>query len=69
MKLTPEQFKEYLADPLGNGDVKVRKWCGIPEDRYYSVATWPMEKEGEVTVTPDIHRVVKTPKISKSSLP
>jgi len=65
-KLTAEQFKEYAADPLAT-DEKVRKWCNVPEDRFYTVATWPEERAGEVRVTTELHRVVRAVKISKSS--
>ena len=64
--LTAEQFKEYAADPLAT-DEKVRKWCGVPEDRYYTVAMWPEERAGEVRVTTDLHRVVRATKVSKSN--
>jgi hypothetical protein len=64
-KLTAEQFKEYAADPLAS-DAKVRKWCGVPEDRYFTVATWPEYCAGEVRVTAELHRVVRATKISKS---
>jgi hypothetical protein len=36
-KLTAEQFREYAADPLATGQ-RVRKWCSVPEDKYYTVA-------------------------------
>ena len=65
-KLTAEQFKEYAADPLA-GDEKVRTWCSVPEDRYYTVATWPEERAGEVRVATELHRVVRAAKISKSN--
>jgi hypothetical protein len=65
-KLTAEQFKEYATDPLAT-DEKVRKWCSVPEDRYFTVAKWPEERAGEVRVTADLHRVVRATKISKSS--
>jgi len=65
-KLTAEQFKEYAADPLAT-DEKVRKWCSVPEDRYYTVATWPEARVGEVRVTLELHRVVRAIKISKSN--
>jgi hypothetical protein len=65
-KLTAEQFKEYAADPLAT-DEKVRTWCSVPEDRYYTVATWPEERAGELRLTTDLHRVVRAPKISKSN--
>ena len=64
-KLTAEQFKEYAADPLAT-DEKVRKWCNLPQDRYFTVAMWPEVRAGEVRVTADLHRVVRAAKISKS---
>jgi len=64
--LTAEQFKEYAADPFAT-DKKVRKWCNVPEDRYFTVAMWPEARAGEVRVTADLHRVVRATKISKSS--
>ena len=65
-RLTAEQFKEYAADPLTT-DAKVRTWCSVPEDRYYTVAMWPEERAGEVRVTAELHRVVRAPKLSKSN--
>jgi hypothetical protein len=65
-KLTADQFREYAADPLA-ADEKVRKWCNVPEDRYYTVAMWPEERAGELRVTPELHRVVRARKISKSN--
>ena len=65
-KLNAEQFKEYAADPVV-ADEKVRDWCGVPEDRYYTVATWPEERAGELRVTTELHRVARAPKISKSN--
>jgi hypothetical protein len=65
-KLTPEQFRDYALDPLA-ADEKVRRWCNVPEDRYYAVAMWPTERAGEVQVTADLHRVVRATKISKSN--
>ena len=65
-QLTSEQFTEYATDPLA-ADGSVRKWCGVPEDRYFTVAMWPEECMGQVRVTPDLHRVVRAVKISKSN--
>ena len=65
-KLTAEQFKEYAADPLAT-DEKVRAWCNVPVDRYYTVAMWPEDRAGELQVTTDLHRVVRVTKISKSN--
>ncbi len=64
--LTTEQFKEYAADPLA-ADKNVRRWCNLPEDRYYTVAIWPEEQAGEVQVTAGLHRVVRAAKFSKSN--
>jgi hypothetical protein len=65
-RLTAEQFTKYAADPVGT-DAKVRTWCSVPEDRYYTVAMWPEERVGEVRVTAELHRVVRATKISKSN--
>lgn len=65
-KLTATQFNEYATDPL-TFDAKMRQLFGLPEDKYYTVATWPEERVGEVRVTPGLHRAVRTPKISKSN--
>lgn len=64
-KLTAEQFKEYVADPFAT-DAKVRQWCHVPDDKYYTVAVWPEAYAGHVRATPGIHRVVRVPKVSKS---
>jgi hypothetical protein len=64
-RLTAEQFREYAADPLAT-DKKVREWCNVPEDKYYTVAMWPGNRAGEVRVTPELHRVVRVAKVSKS---
>jgi len=65
-QLASEQLTEYAADPLA-ADEKVRKWCGVPDDRYFTEAMWPEERAGQVQVTPDLHRVVRAVKISKSN--
>lgn len=65
-KLTIEQYTEYLADPMGC-DAKLRQWCGIPEDKYYTVSIWPENRAGEVRINSNLHRIVKMPKISKSN--
>ena len=63
-RLSPEQFKEYTAHPLA-ADEKVRKWVGLPDNRYYSVAIWPEMVAGVVRVT-NVSRTVTAKKISKS---
>ena len=65
-KLTAEQLREYAADPLA-ADEKVRRWCNVPENRYYTVAMWPAERAGELRVTAVLHRVVRATKVSKSN--
>jgi hypothetical protein len=65
-KLTADQFREYMANPLAF-DGTLRELCNLSEDKYYTVATWPEERAGEVRVTSDLHRVVRSPKISKSN--
>lgn len=64
-QMTPEQLKEYLADPLA-ADSKMRKWCGVPEDRYYTVSVWPEHLAGRVFVRTNEYRKVVAKKISKS---
>ena len=65
-RLTVEQFTKYAANPLAF-DGRLRELCNLPEDKYYSVATWPEERAGEVWVTPGLHRAVRLPKICKSN--
>lgn len=65
-KMTPEQFKEYLADSL-KCDEKVRRWCDVPDDRYYSVSVWPEHLAGRVFVRTTEYRKVPAKKISKSN--
>ena len=67
-QLTPEQFAQYSADPLGM-DAVVRTWGKVPEDRYYSVSTWPEHLAGRLYVNDKMFRVVKATKISKSNQP
>ncbi len=54
----------YEADPLAL-DEEVRRRFGIPEDRYYSVAIYPPELAGRITI--ERSRAVKSVKISKSN--
>jgi hypothetical protein len=65
-QLSPTQLSEYLENPLG-ADAKVRQWCSVPENRYYTVSIWPESLAGVVRVTPNIVRVVHAQKISKSN--
>lgn len=64
-QLTKQQFEEYLKD-RDNGDVKIRKWCNIPEDRYYTVSIWPENVAGQVRINTNLYRTVHSKKISKS---
>jgi len=63
-KLPPELFKRYLENPLSM-DLEVRKYCGLREDRYYTVSIWPEEVASMVKENNKV-REVKTKKISKS---
>lgn len=66
-KLTPDQLKEYLENLLVN-DAKVRKWCDIPDDKYYSVSVWPENVTGNVWMDDRRFRTVHSSKISKSDV-
>jgi hypothetical protein len=61
-------FERYQADPAGTDDA-VRQQMGIPEDRYFTVTTWPEHLAGRVFVDKTRTRVVKAQKISKSNQP
>jgi len=64
MKMSPEMFEKYAADPMGMDKV-VRKHFKIPDDKYYSVAM--MNDVGAVTlITSKKPRVEEPVKISKS---
>lgn len=65
MKLSPELFKRYSANPMGMDPI-VRAAMNIPPDKYYSVAMWPPEREGIVSITAKLARSVSSGKISKS---
>jgi hypothetical protein len=56
-----------LADKV-SGDAKVRKWCNVPNNRYYTLSIWPEKLAGNVCVDNTRTRVVTTPKISKSDV-
>lgn len=64
-QLSPELYKQYLADPLGM-DAAVRRAANVPDNRYYMVSTWPEERAGRVTVNTKDFRKVEAKKISKS---
>ena len=65
MKTLPsELFNKYKENPL-QYDEEVRKYCGLREDRYYTVSVWPENLAGRVYQTNNV-RVVKAKKISKS---
>lgn len=55
-------LEEYLLDPLAK-DSFVRNWCGIPDDKYYSVSVCPVA--GWVTLN-GLNREVRAKKVSKS---
>jgi hypothetical protein len=64
-QLTPEQFKLYVENP-SMSDVNIRKWCDIPDDKYYTVSVWPPERAGQVRIRTGERRNVPVKKISKS---
>ena len=65
MRITGELFERYKANPLGM-DETIRLAFKIPAEKYYSVAVWPEEKSGFITITPKLARHVGSVKISKS---
>jgi hypothetical protein len=65
-QLTPDQFAQYSANPLV-ADELVRKWAGVPDNKYFSVSVWPETLAGRVYVTDKLFRTVKLDKISKSN--
>lgn len=65
-KMNTNQWEEYSHnDPNKCGD-KVRKWFNVPENRYYSVSTWPENVAGNVWLNEKLFRDVPKKKISKS---
>ena len=47
-KMSVGQWEDYSTqNPLQMGD-KVRKWFQVPENKYYSVSTWPENVAGNV---------------------
>lgn len=66
--MSPDLFRRYTADPTGL-DGEVRKQCGIPDDRYYTVSVWPENLAGRIFVDEKRYRAVKAVKISKSAQP
>lgn len=64
-KLTTEQYEEYFRD-IEKGDFKVRKWCNIPDNKYYTITTWPENLRGDVFIIENSHRNPPLKKISKS---
>ncbi len=65
-KMDDKTFKHYCQNPLGMDEV-VREELKLPDNRYYSVAMWPEDVVGVVTVIPNMTRTVVAKKISKSS--
>lgn len=66
--MTPEMFARYTADPLAM-DAEVRRHFKLPENRYYTVTTWPPERAGQLFVDETRTRVVHAKKVSKSDQP
>lgn len=63
--LMPELLAQYLANPLGMEE-SVRRLFKLPDNRYFTVTTWPPERAGQVFVDKTRTRVVLTKKVSKS---
>jgi hypothetical protein len=63
--MTPEMFARYSANPLGM-DAEVRNHFQVPDNRYYTVTTWPPERAGQLFVDLKRTRVVHAKKVSKS---
>lgn len=61
-KLPDYIFSVYVNAPL-RYDESVREFCGIPDNRYFTVSIWPIR--GIVTLT-NLTRTVTAKKISKS---
>jgi len=68
MRLSADLLLRYLADPLKT-DGEVRQTCRVPDNRYYTVATWPEQQAGVVTVLTNATRTVAPNKVSKSNQP
>jgi len=64
LKMSPDRFREYLSMGFHKSDKWIRSLFGIPNDRYYTVSTWPESLAGEVRV--ERHRDPPVMKISKS---
>jgi hypothetical protein len=60
--LPPDLFKKYSDNPIAM-DEEVRKYCNLPDNRYYTVSMWPQEG---IVRSNDQVRTVKAKKISKS---
>jgi len=66
MKLAEKLLEKYLENPNGM-DEEVREALDLPDNKYYSVVTWSINKEaiGKVYIS-KAERVVKNKKVSKS---
>ena len=68
MKKLPENlFNKYKEDPY-KYDYEVRNFCGIKDNKYYTVSMWPEHLAGRVYVNEHLVRIVKDKKISKSDI-
>ena len=65
MRITGELFERYKANPLGM-DETIRLAFKLPPDKYYSVAVWPEERAGFISITTGLDRKTPARKISKS---
>jgi hypothetical protein len=64
-QMPADLYARYEKDPLGT-DAEVRQRMGVPDDRYYTVCTFPPERAGRLTVDTSRTRVTHAKKISKS---
>lgn len=65
-QMEPKMFIHYSQNPLGMDD-SIREHFKIPDNKYYTVAMWPGEMAGVVTVIQNLGRTVTAKKISKSN--
>lgn len=63
--MPPDLYERYVQNPVG-WDHVVRQQLNLPDNRYYTVAVWPTDRAGLVTVDRSRVRVVHAKKVSKS---
>ena len=65
LRLDEETLKRYINDPVGM-DEEIRKKFNIPNNRYYTISTWPEKVAGYFYIDMKRTRDVPAKKISKS---